>query len=211
MSDRRNGEVEIVSGIAAENEISQERSHGRNQFLGCFSATLARAIQQKRTYSLGVPPADIFTKCMEQFSRATAVIPESPLGNATMYMKPVAECGHQCGLIVPNFIVLMVPAHPALNQMPVKELYSAAWVKAGPFVVGLRATTMLKVSDKRIQQAPIHICQGASFALHKTAEMGCGTQIANRSRMSVALFFKCAREIIYMASTDTRTQTSERF
>jgi hypothetical protein len=133
------------------------------------------------------------------------------LGDAAVDLKPVAERCYQCGLIVPNFIVLMVPAYPALNQMPVKELHSATWMKASPFIVGMRAATMLKVSDKRIQQAPIHICQSASFALHKTAEMGCGTQIANRSRMSVALFFKCAREVIDMGPTDTRAQTSEGF
>ena len=69
MSDRRNGEVEIISGFAAENEIPQERSHSRDQLLDRFSATLAHAIQQKRTYSLGIPPADIFTKCMEQRKR----------------------------------------------------------------------------------------------------------------------------------------------
>jgi hypothetical protein len=28
MGDRRNGEVEIISGFAAEDEIPQERSHG---------------------------------------------------------------------------------------------------------------------------------------------------------------------------------------
>jgi hypothetical protein len=133
------------------------------------------------------------------------------LGDATVDLKPIAERCYQCRLIVPDFVVLMIPAHPALNQMPVKELHSAAWVKASPFIVGMRAATMLKVSDKRIQQAPIHICQGASFALHKTAEMGCGTQIANCSRMSVALFFKCAREVIDMGPTDTCAQTSERF
>jgi hypothetical protein len=128
-----------------------------------------------------------------------------------MYTKPVAKCCHQCGPIVPDFIVLPVAAYPALNQMPVKELRSAVWVKAGPFIVGLRAATVLKVSDKRVQHPPIHICQGASLALHKTAEMSCSTQIANRSRMSVALFFKCAREVIDMGPTDTCTQTSERF
>src|ERR1700730_6737117 len=118
---------------------------------------------------------------MEQFRCATGVIPESPFSNATMYMKPVVKCCHQCGLIVPDFIVLMVPAYPALNQMPVKELRSAARVKAGRFIVALRAATVLKVSNKRVQHPPIHICQGAALALHKTAEMSCGTQIPNRS------------------------------
>jgi hypothetical protein len=50
MSDCWNGEVEIVSDIAAENEIPQERPDGRNQLLGCFTATPAGAIQQKRSY-----------------------------------------------------------------------------------------------------------------------------------------------------------------
>jgi hypothetical protein len=65
MSDRRNGEVEIVSGLSAENEIPQESSHGRDQLLCCFGSTLARAIQQKRAYCLGIPLADIFTEYME--------------------------------------------------------------------------------------------------------------------------------------------------
>jgi hypothetical protein len=62
MGYRRNGEVEIISGFAAENEIPQERSHRCDQPLGRFRATLARAIQQKRTDSLGIPLTDIFPK-----------------------------------------------------------------------------------------------------------------------------------------------------
>jgi hypothetical protein len=30
MGDRRNGKVEIISGFAAEDEIPQESSHGRD-------------------------------------------------------------------------------------------------------------------------------------------------------------------------------------
>ena len=126
MSDGRNGEVEIVSGIAAENEISQERSYSRNQLLGCFSATLARTIQQKRTYYLGIPLADVFTKFIEQFRRATGVKPDSRLGSATMYMKPVAECNDQCRQIVGNIIPLKALTDSLLNQIPVEEFYSKA-------------------------------------------------------------------------------------
>jgi hypothetical protein len=65
MSDRRNSDVEIVSSLAAENEIPQECSYSRDQLLGRFSAAMARAIQQERAYHLGIPLADIFTKCIE--------------------------------------------------------------------------------------------------------------------------------------------------
>src|ERR1039458_10564165 len=95
MSDRRNGKVEIFSGFAAENEIPQESSHSRNQLLGRFGATLARAIQQERAYYLGVPLADVFTKCMEQFRRATGVKPESRLRSATMYRSKERRVGKE--------------------------------------------------------------------------------------------------------------------
>src|SRR6266702_4421385 len=174
MSDRWNGEVEIVSGIAAENEIPQERPNGRNQLLGRFSATPTRAIQQKCTYHLGIPLAHIFTKCIEQFRCATGVQPKSRLGSATMHMKPVAEGNDQCRQVVGNAIGRTALTDALLYQLPVEKFYSKASVIAGLPSVVPRATTARKVSAKSLQQALIHIFQRATFALQKTTEMGCG-------------------------------------
>jgi hypothetical protein len=141
MSDRRNGEVEIISGVAAENKIPQERSHSRDQFLGRFGATLARAIQQKRTYYRGIPPADILTKCTEQFRRATGVQPESLFGGATMNMKPVAKGNDQYRQIVGNVICWKALTDPLLYQIPVEESYSKVCVIAVVPAVVPRAAT----------------------------------------------------------------------
>jgi hypothetical protein len=65
------------------------------------------------------------------------------------------------------------------------------------------------VTAKNLQQVAIHIFQSVTFALQKTTEMGCGAQVANRSCMSVALFFKRAREAINMGSTETYSHTSD--
>jgi hypothetical protein len=59
-----------------------------------------------------------------------------------MDTKPVAESSYQGGLIVLAFIGLMSLTYPAPDQMPVKELHSAAWMSAGPFSEKLRAATM---------------------------------------------------------------------
>jgi hypothetical protein len=78
---------------------------------------------------------------MDQFRRATGVIPESPLSNATMYVKPVAESNDQCRQIVGNFISRKALPYALLNQIPVEEFYSKASVIAGfPAVVPRAAT-----------------------------------------------------------------------
>jgi hypothetical protein len=140
MSDRRNGEVEIASDLAAENEIPQEGSHGRDQLLGRFGSTLARAIQQERAHCQGIPLADIFTKYMEQFQRTTGVQPESRLSSATMHLEPVAKGNDQCRKIVAD-IYGKALTDSLLNQIPVEELYSKVCVITGLPTVGLRAAT----------------------------------------------------------------------
>ena len=107
MSDSRNGEVEIFSCPTADDEISQESSHSRDQLLRRFGAALIRAIQQKRANPFGIPAADIFAKRKEQIDGPASIQPESRLGGSTMDPKPVAESSYQGGLIVLAFIGLM--------------------------------------------------------------------------------------------------------
>jgi len=44
MSDRRDGEIQIRSGLAPETEITQERSQRGDQLLRRFGSALVRAI-----------------------------------------------------------------------------------------------------------------------------------------------------------------------
>jgi len=142
MSDSRNGEVEIFLCLTTGDEISQESPHRRGQLMRRFGAVLTCAIQQKRANALGIPSANIFAERQEQIDGSASIQPESRLGGSTMNPKPVAESSYQSGLIVLTFIGMMSLTYPAPDQMPVKELHSAAWMSACPFGGKPRAATM---------------------------------------------------------------------
>jgi hypothetical protein len=190
MSDCRNGEVEIVPGLAAETEITQESSQRGDQLLSRSSPTLARTIQQKLPNSLDSPPAYIFAKSVKQLSGATTIKPKCGFGRTAMSPKPIAESSHEDQLIV-TVRGRTVRANTELDQISVKELYSKTCVVTRLSAVArLIAVATRKMSAKGLQGGRVDIAQCVALTLNKRAEVRGSAQIVPCNPRGISLLLQ---------------------
>jgi hypothetical protein len=66
------------------------------------------------------------------------------------------------------------------------------------------------MSAKALHRAYVDIGQRRALALHKTAEMSRRAEIANRSRVGVALLFECFGEAVNVWPAEARAQATKR-
>ena len=91
-----------------------------------------------------------------------------------------------------------------------EKFHSKTRVIADLCSLEMRASATAKMANKSMKRVEIDLCQNAASPLNEAAEMGGGSNVSNGAGRGVSVAFEVICERVYVGSTDSTPQASQR-